>query len=82
MQTEADVRCIINVRTHNPSLKERQKTRWKLRQGVDDLLLVQPMDETGAKQLVLQMAAAQYSAIDTSEYETARLQSIISNRKP
>ena len=88
MQTEADVRGIINALIHNPSLIKEQETvpeiteTLKLQQKLDDLLLVQPIDEVKAKQLIFQIAATQYSAIDNSEYETARLQRIISKCEP
>lgn len=42
----------------------------ELQQEFDDLLLVQPMDEAGAKQPIFRIAVAKYSAIDNSEYET------------
>lgn len=54
---------------------------FELQQAFDDLLLVQPIDEVKAKRLIFQMASAQYSAIDNSEYETARLQRMVSKCK-
>ena len=86
-QTEADVLSIINALINDPSLVKEQETAPKvtepleLQQEFDDLLLVQPIDEVRAKQLIFQMAAAQYSAIDNSEYETARLQRMVSKCK-
>ena len=86
-QTEADVLGIINALIHDPSLIKEQKTvpdateTLELQQEFDDLLLVQPIDEIRAKQLIFQMAAAQYAAIDSSEYETIRLQRMVSKRK-
>ena len=88
VQTEADVLGIINALIHDSSLIKGQKTvlevteTFELQQEFDDLLLVQPIDEVKAKRLIFQMAAAQYSAIDNSEYETARLQRIISKYEP
>lgn len=79
-QTEADVLSIINALIHDPSLIKDPKTvpeiteTLKLQQKLDDLLLVQPIDEVKAKQLIFQMASVQYAVIDNSEYETARLQ--------
>lgn len=87
-QTEADVLGIINALIYDPSLIKEPKTApevtetLELQQEFDDLLLIQPIDEVRAKQLIFQMAAAQYSAIDNSEYETARLQRIISKCEP
>lgn len=88
VHTEADVLGIINALIHDSGLVKEQETAPKvtepleLQQEFDDLLLVQPIDEVRAKQLIFQMAAAQYSAIDNSEYETARLQRIISKCEP
>lgn len=88
VQTEADVLCIINALIHDPSLIKEQETApevtetLELQQKFDDLLLVQPIDESRAKRLIFQLAAAQYSAIDNSEYETARLQRMVSRHKP
>ena len=87
VHTEADVLGIINALIHDPSLIKEQKTvpdateTLELQQEFDDLLLVQPIDEIRAKQLIFQMAAAQYAAIDSSEYETIRLQRMVSKRK-
>ena len=87
-QTEADVLGIINALIHDPSLIKEQKTvpevteTLELQQKFDDLLLVQPIDESREKRLIFQLAAAQYSAIDNSEYETARLQRMVSRHKP
>lgn len=83
-QTEADVLCIINALIHDPSLIKGQKTvlevteTLELQQEFDDLLLIQPIDEVRAKRLIFQMASVQYSAIDNSEYETTRLQRMVS----
>lgn len=88
VQTEADVLGIINALIHDPNLIKEPKTApevtetFELQQAFDDLLLVQPIDEVKAKRLIFQMAAAQYSAIDNSEYETTRLQRIMSKHKP
>ena len=87
VQTEADVLGIINALIHDPSLIKEQETvpdateTLELQQEFDDLLLVQPIDEVKAKRLIFQMASAQYSAIDNSEYETARLQKMVSKCK-
>lgn len=87
VRTEADVRGVINALIHDPSLIKEQETvpdateTLELQQEFDDLLLVQPIDEVKAKRLIFQMASAQYSAIDNSEYETARLQKMVSKCK-
>lgn len=86
-QTEADVLGIINALIHDPSLIKEPKTApevtetFELQQAFDDLLLVQPIDEVKAKRLIFQMASVQYSAIDNSEYETTRLQRMVSECK-
>ena len=88
VQTEADVLDVINALIHDPSLIKEPKTvpdateTLELQQKLDGLLLVQPIDEIIAKRLIFQMAAAQYSAIDNSEYETTRLQRIMSKHEP
>lgn len=40
---------------------------------LDSVMLVQPIDEEKAKDLILQLASAQYDAISPTEYETERL---------
>lgn len=88
VQAEADVLGIINALIHDPGLIKEQETApevtetFELQQEFDDLLLVQPIEEVKAKRLIFQIAAAQYSAIDNSEYETARLQRLISKCEP
>ena len=88
VHTETDVLGIINALIHDPSLIKEPKTApevtetFELQQAFDNLLLVQPIDEVKAKRLIFQMASVQYAAIDNSEYETARLQRIMSEYKP
>ena len=88
VHTEADVLGIINALIYDPGLIKEQETApevpetFELRQELDGLLLVQPIDESRAKRLIFQMASAQYSAIDNSECETVRLQRIMSKYKP
>lgn len=88
VRTEVDVRGIINALIHDPSLIKEPKTApevtetFELQQAFDDLLLVQPIDEVKAKRLIFQMASVQYAVIDNSEYETARLQRLISKCEP
>lgn len=87
VHTETDVLGTINALIHEPSLIKEPKTApevtetFELQQAFDDLLLVQPIDEVKAKRLIFQMASAQYSAIDNREYETARLQRMVSKCK-
>lgn len=88
VQTESDVLCIINALIRNPHLiKEPQSALEEngtslLQQQFDDLLLIQPIDEARAKQIAFQIASAQYSAIDNSEYETERLRRLMLRSEP
>lgn len=88
MQTEAAVLHILNALICNPSLIKTLQTVTEkaevltLQQRFDDLLLVQPVDEAQAKQLTFQIASAQYSAIDNSEYETERLRRLMLRAEP
>ena len=45
-------------------------------------MVCQPIDEDAAQRLILSIAAAQYSAIGSGEYETARLQRVFSQCQP
>ena len=42
----------------------------------------QPIDEDAAQKLILNIAAARYSAIGNEEYETARLQRVFAQAQP
>ena len=45
-------------------------------------MLVQPIDEEKAKELIFQLASDRYKAIDSGEYETQRLQRIFESAVP
>ena len=87
VQTEADVLHIINALIRNPRLIKEPQSALEvndslLQQQFDDLLLIQPIDEAQARQLAFQIASAQYSAIDNSEYETERLRRLMLRSEP
>lgn len=88
VKTETEVLGIINALIQNPSFIVRQQQvpedneTIQLQKKFEDQLLIQPMDKMHMKKLIVQIAAAQYSAVDGSGYETARLQRILSQCKP
>lgn len=49
---------------------------------LDAVMLVQPIDEEKAKELIFQLASDRYKAIDSGEYETQRLQRIFESAVP
>ena len=53
-----------------------------LQRELDKVIECQPIDEDAAKALILSIAAAQYEAVDSSEYETVRLRRVFSGRQP
>lgn len=54
----------------------------KTREDLTTALERQPIDEDNARALLLQLAAAQYDAIGSTEYETVRLRRLLTGRKP
>lgn len=61
--------CLQNIR----ELKELGVNVRFEREGIDNALEQQPIDEDNAKALILQLAAEQYAALGDEEYETNRL---------
>lgn len=59
-----------------------RSTELNLQRELDRVMECQPIDEDAAKALILSIAAAQYSAIDSREYETVRLRRVFSGRQP
>ena len=59
-----------------------QSTELNLQRELDRVMECQPIDEDAAKALILSIAAAQYSAVDSREYETVRLRRVFSGRQP
>ena len=58
-----------------------QSTERSLQRELDRVMECQPIDEDAAKSLILSIAAAQYSAVDSREYETVRLRRVFSGRQ-
>ena len=58
-----------------------RSTELNLQRELDRVMECQPIDEDAAKALILSIAAAQYSAIDSREYETVRLRRVFSGRQ-
>ena len=54
----------------------------KTREELTSALERQPIDEDNARALLLQLAAEQYDAIGSTEYETVRLWRLLTGRKP
>ena len=54
----------------------------KTREELTSALERQPIDEDNARALLLQLAAAQYDAIGSTEYETVRLRRLLTGRMP
>lgn len=59
-----------------------RSTELNLQRELNRVMECQPIDEDAAKALILSIAAAQYSAIDSREYETVRLRRVFSGRQP
>ena len=59
-----------------------RSTELNLQRELDRVMECQPIDEDAAKALILSIAAAQYSAVDSHEYETVRLRRVFSGRQP
>ena len=59
-----------------------RSTELNLQRELDRVMECQPIDEDAAKALILSIAAAQYSAVDSREYETVRLRRVFSGRQP
>lgn len=51
----------------------------KIQSELDAVMLVQPIDEEKAKELILQRASARYDAIGSVEYETERLKHLFAS---
>lgn len=75
---EQQVLCILNKSVESPDLIQPQAENASadtsdLQNELEVLLTIQPLDEKRAKELIFNIAANQYAAIDNSEYETKRL---------
>lgn len=68
---------------HSPATQTlKSETMASLEDEVGEQLQALPVNESGAKQAIFQLAAAQYEAIGNEEYETQRLRRIFQNREP
>lgn len=86
---EQAVLRIMNRLIENPMLIQCPKSEHKpdvglseLKSQLDELLDSQPVDESKAKPLIFQLAAAQYQSIGNEEYETGRLRDIFGRMAP
>lgn len=75
---EQQVLCIMNKLANSPDLIQPQAENMRadtsdLQNKIEALLTIQPLDENRAKELIFNIAANQYAAIDNSEYESERL---------
>lgn len=73
------IRCPDRVR---PAASQMAAACGKTREDLTTALERQPIDEDNARALLLQLAAAQYDAIGSTEYETVRLRRLLTGRKP
>lgn len=58
-----------------------QTPEQALQRELDTVMDQQPIDEDAAQKLILAIAAAQYSAIDSNQYETIRLRKMLSKQE-
>lgn len=86
--TEMQVMSLLNSVIGRPD-KIRQipredtySTNETIQNQLDAVMLVQPIDEEKAKELILQLASGRYDAINSGEYETQRLQRIFESAVP
>lgn len=68
----------MNKLANSPDLIQPQAENMRadtsdLQNKIEALLTIQPLDENRAKELIFNIAANQYAAIDNSEYESERL---------
>lgn len=59
-----------------------QSDETQLQRELDAVMGCQPIDEDAAQKLIFSIAATQYSAIGSGEYETAHLQRVFSQCHP
>ena len=73
------IRCPDRVQ---PAASQGGAACGKTREELTSALERQPIDEDNARALLLQLAAEQYDAIGSTEYETVRLRRLLTGRKP
>jgi len=54
----------------------------RLQNELEEIMSVQPIDESRAKEIILSIASGQYSALSSAEYETERLKWLFGYAKP
>ena len=88
-QLEQTLLCLMNRLIENPMLIQCPKSEQKpsvetitLKSQLDELLDSQPVDESKARPLIFQLAAAQYQGIGNEEFETVRLRDIFARMTP
>ena len=86
---ENQVLTLLNTLIQSPDLIQQplesagpQGVAAGLERELETLLENQPIDEDAARDLVRQIAAAQYAAIPNEEYETLRLRRVFSQAGP
>lgn len=88
-RTEQQVLSLLNSLIRNPDLIKLPyavspivSDESQLQDELNTAMGYQPIDEDAAQRLILSIAVAQYSAIGSGEYETARLQRVFSQCQP
>ena len=88
-QMEQEVLSLLNRVIENPACIKTPDTKpmdlsniQELQRELDSVMGCQPIDEEAAHKLIQAIAAAQYSAISSYEYETVRLQQIFTRYQP
>lgn len=88
-RTEQQVLNLLNSLIRNPDLIKLPcavspitSDKLQLQRELDAVMGCQPIDEDAAQNLILDIAAAQYSVIGSEEYETARLQRVFTQCQP
>lgn len=86
--TEAQLMSVLNLLIKHPDLIRPQGNLHHnsqvdiLQKQLDAIMLRQPIDEAAAIGLILQIAEAQYTQIDSSAYETERLLRLMLQSEP
>ena len=88
-QMEQEVLSLLNRVIENPACIETPDIKpvdssniQELQRELDAVMGCQPIDEEAAHKLIQAIAATQYSAISSYEYETVRLQQIFTRHRP
>lgn len=87
--TKQQVLLLMNKLISHPELVQPQKSTGQntttlnsLQKKLDEVLAQQPVDEELARQLIYEMASAEYDSIDSSEYETQRIRYWLRSASP